>query len=158
MKILLCFFILLLLLAFAPVRADDPLTDARLLGTWKSNRDVTVEALRPHLKMPPKAQTLLFSIFGRLKLTFAGDKLSTEMPSIDKPEEEPYRSTQTYKVTAVTADTVTTRARDEKTGSETQVTFHFVSPDRFWIKIPQNDRLKEIDMSEWKEFFDRVNK
>lgn len=155
MKILLYFF--MLLLGLVSLRADEPLSDARLLGTWKSNRDLTVEAIRPHLKLPPEKQEIIFNIFGHLQMTYTKDKIEGRLAL---PDKEPWTFSSTYQILAKTEDTATLREKRVEEGVEktTEVVLHFVSPDRYWIRIPQNPTVKELDMSEWKEFFDRVNK
>jgi hypothetical protein len=90
-----------------------------------------------------------------LQMTYTKDGIAGE---IRLPDKEPWKFTAAYQVVARTMDTLTLRETRMEEGQEktSEVVLHFVTPDRYWIQIPQNPSIKEIDMSEWKEFFDRV--
>lgn len=131
---------------FARARDADP----RLIGTWRSNRALTAETIRPHLKGTPEKQDHFLSVFGLMRLTYTSDTITAFMPAWGHQSD--WTHSTTYRVTASTPDSVTIQPHDWPIGDNKPMVIHFVSPDRYWIEIA----TPKLDTTGWKEFFERV--
>ena len=124
--------------------------DPRLIGSWRSNHDLTAETIRSHLKGTAEKQDHFLSVFGIMRLTYTSDSMTAFMPAWGHQPD--WTHSTKYRVTASTPDSVTIQPHDWPIGDNKPMLIHFVSPDRYWTEIT----TPKLDTTGWKEFFDRV--
>jgi hypothetical protein len=129
-------------------RAHD--ADPRLIGTWRSNRALTAETIRPHLKGTPEKQDRFLSVFGLMRLTYTADTITAFMPALGSQPD--WTHSTKYRVTASAPDSVTIQPHDWPIGDNKPMVIHFVSPDRYWTEIA----TPKLVTTGWREFFERV--
>ena len=121
--------------------------DQRLIGTWKSNRELTMKAMPESLpsgKSPEKRKQLEM-LFGHLEHTFDGRRATFRMPEHDGLA--PSTHSVSYKVIHSDDASVVIQYRDPYERRMKKQRYTFVSPDRYWIPIAESD---------WPEYFDRM--
>jgi hypothetical protein len=123
--------------------------DARLEGTWKSNRALTmatIENLRPRSQpLTPSTRTTLSGLFGRLTVSYNRGVVVCNMPSIDgRPD---IRTSYPYRIVAADADSLVYIARESSAQKPELNHIYFDGPNRYWIYLHQTGI---------KECFDRI--
>jgi hypothetical protein len=105
-----------------------PLTDERLIGTWQSDADRTIDALRQRKPLDEKQEAGLRQLFGQLRITYSKQKYTTELNGVS--ETVPYEVLGRDKQSVVLRD-------KENTPSILDVTefaiIHFDGPDSYWL-------------------------
>ena len=115
------------------------------MGTWKSNRELTVPTIKLKVEMTPKLMNLLNNLFGRMEVTYTKTEESAFRPAFDdKPE---WRHAGAYTVVSATDTEIVIKDKNPLTGEEGTSTATFEGPDRYWIP------LKGM---QGREYFDRV--
>lgn len=54
-----------------------------LVGTWKSNRDLTMSYARSNARLEPRSDHFLDQLMGHLILRFEGARVSYKLPDLD---------------------------------------------------------------------------
>jgi hypothetical protein len=154
MRMLTPVLILTVMLFGSSLQGDDTKLNLRLLGTWKSNRDLTSETIRPTLKIPEEKLNDFLSLFGRMRIVYTKDTMTATMPA--NKSFPAWKHSTSYRVIGSTNDTIKIQAHDWPIGENKPTTIHFVSPDRYWVQIDPPYPTK-VDMTAWREYFDRVS-
>lgn len=102
---------LILFACSAPVHASSE----KLVGTWKSNREVTLGYLKTHTKLTPQQLDRLGSILGKMVIVFDAERITEKSGS--------WKFTTKYKVVEETKDTITIEAADPQTKQSTKTKF-----------------------------------
>jgi hypothetical protein len=111
-----------------PFAANASGPDERLLGTWKSNAELTVASLPGN--MPAAQRERFAAMIGSSVTTIDAQTMTTET---SVPGGKPALTKKTaYEVTASDKDTVTIVRTDPQVAAQ-PITFHFENQDRFWI-------------------------
>ena len=131
-----------------------PLPDERLLGTWQSNRAMTVETIRPSLRFASlEKQERFFAVFGELHVTFTATTVRGSWPR--RPPFTVFDFTTGYKVTASSTDSITLRYDHPPIRSPKIQVLRFVNSNCFWIDLSREIHLP-LDTTDWREYFERV--
>lgn len=138
--------VIVLLFSFgtAVARADSFGLD-RLLGSWQSNRDLSIATNEANHPVSPAARQELENRFGSLILTFKDKELEGFMPAMNgKPE---WRYSSPYAIVAATDSKLLIRHIAPATKRVDLFTITFDGPNRYWLTL---------DNSGAKECFDRL--
>ena len=128
----------------SPVFGQQKATDL-IVGTWKSNRELSVPTIKLKIGMTPERMKFLNNLFGRLEVTYTKTEESAVMPAHDdRPE---WRFAGAYSVVSATDTEIVIKSKSPLTGEEETSTATFEGPDRYWIP------LKGM---KGREYFDRV--
>ena len=128
----------------SPVFGQQKATDL-IVGTWKSNRELSVPTIKLKIGMTPERMKFLNNLFGRLEVTYTKTEESAVMPAHDdRPE---WRFAGAYTVVSATDAEIVIKSKSPLTGEEETSTATFEGPDRYWIP------LKGM---KGREYFDRV--
>jgi hypothetical protein len=102
--------------------------DERLIGTWQSDADRTVDSWRERRPMDKKAEADLRKLFGKVRLTFTNTTFTSELDGVT--------NSARYEVLARDKVSVVIRELDShpllRDMSEF-VVLHFDGPDSFWL-------------------------
>lgn len=120
-------------------------SDPRLLGTWKSNRELTLPTLQLGKDAKPETRARLAALFGKVVVTYTKTKISAVLPA-DGPKKE-WNFSAEYLVLAKTETTVVIRSPNGKSGEMEDQTITFEGPNRYWI---------DLGHQRGREYFDRV--
>lgn len=121
------------------------LTDGRIIGTWQSNRELTVRTLEFPQTIDPVSVRKIHGMFGRLTVTYDGTLMKARLPS--NGTAPPFTYDTPYVIEAQDAAGVTLRAVDSLDGKSKSTRVTFEGRDRFWIPLhPIHGR----------EYFDRI--
>ena len=128
--------------------------DERLLGTWRSNRELSVATMRRALMFrTPEQQERFFDVFGDLTLTYTPTVVGATWPRRHPSGDHNFIAS--YWVVASGPDSVSLRSEPRQKRSPKISVAHFVGPDRFWMDL--SGRLHvPVDTTGWREYFDRV--
>ena len=118
----------------------------RLIGTWKSNKELTVQTLHYKKEPPERLRKKIEGLFGKLEVTYTGNKLHAYAPDLGFKAAEWNFNTK-YKVLGSDSTSLVVLATDPLT-EELKIThIHFEGDDRYWVYIMSTG---------WKEYFDRI--
>lgn len=125
----------LLLVLSSPVFAGNE----RLIGTWKSNKEGTLDYLRIHTMMTSRQLDAAAQLLGKMSLTFDQTNLTATMGT--------WKAASQYKVISETKNSITIEIKDPGTGKTASDVLEF-SAGSLWTS---DDRFHG-----YKERFDRV--
>lgn len=120
--------------------------DSRLIGRWRSNRELSIRTFPHREKLAADKRAIFDNLFGKLTLTYTQRYVETEMPSTGS--EAPFRQRSAYRIISSDADSVTVAFEDAPIEGDTTKVIHFEGPNRYWIPV---------GISNGKEYFDRVS-
>ena len=120
-------------------------TDSRLIGTWKSNRKLTLPTFPNREQLTSDKRAFFDSIFGKLRVTYATRQMTMELPG--ESGAPPFRQSCAYRLSSFDADSVTIVHPDAVTGKQTSTVVHFDGPSRYWVAVGEKGG---------REYFDRV--
>jgi hypothetical protein len=122
-----------------------------LIGEWKSNQELTSQAIRPFITDAPlDAQNKFLSIFGKMSIRYTDDTMHTIIPPTNGfPKEEKRLRYQVKKQTGREMVIVT-----DDGSFPGPVTIQFDSRDRYWPDIKMEGQTG-LDTTGWRECFDR---
>lgn len=118
------------------------LKDNRLIGTWQSDADQTIAVIRELRPVSKEQEAALRKIFGKLRVTYAETKCTTELDGITKSH--PYQVLGRDKVSVVIRSPVT-ELPPLKLSEFTII--HFEDANTYWLYT---------QIGEVKEYFKRV--
>jgi hypothetical protein len=122
-----------LVLVFTAAGRSDPFGADRLIGSWKSNRELTISNLQLRKKVSTEAREDLEKQFGTLTLTFKGKELEGFVPaSGNKPE---WHYSSPYAIVAATDNKVMIRHIAPATKRMDTITVIFDGPNRCWVSL-----------------------
>jgi hypothetical protein len=103
-------------------------TDERLIGTWQSDADRTVAALRQQRPVDEQQEAALRRLFGKLRITYTTTTYTTELDG----------GTRSSRYEVLGRDKLSVVVREvEPNSSPLEVTefavLHFDGPDLFWV-------------------------
>jgi hypothetical protein len=113
----------------------------RLIGTWKSNKEVTLQYLKTHTKLTQQQLDRVGTVLGKMVIVFDSERLTEKSGN--------WKFTTKYIIVEETKDAVTIEAEDPGTKKLTKTKFA-LDPSGFWTpdeKIPG-----------YQERFDKVGK
>ena len=119
-----------------------------LIGSWKSNRDLTVATIRVSPPMPPEKRARFEKLFGTMVITYTGSEMTAVFPAFEKYPERVTK--EKYQIVAESEDRLLVRSKDARSGEEKTKAMNFVGKDRYWIDLDGFQNLTG------KEYFDRV--
>ena len=111
----------------------------RLIGTWKSNKEATLQYLKTHTKLTPQQLDKLGSVLGKMVIVFDSEQITEKSGN--------WKFTTKYTIVEETKDTVTIEAQDPQTKKLTRSKF-IVDPTGLWAP---DDKI-----SGYQERFDKV--
>ena len=114
--------------------------DPRLLGTWKSNRALTLGSFPRNL--PSNERPFFTDTLGKDSTTIGDRFFTAQLP----PQEHSKGTTQRvhYRVVSLDRDSVIIT----QGASPERITLHFVSPSRYWVQWTDKTKI----------YYDRVSK
>lgn len=116
--------------------------DQRLLGRWKSNKELTIASIKYHKPMTPAKRAKFESLFGKLVVTYDRTYMTAEMPATRGYSV--WRNSIPYRVIGSDKDSIAILSKDPERRIEH---IHFEGPDRYWLYLFGTG---------WKEYFDRI--
>ena len=120
-------------------------TDPRLIGSWKSNKKLTVASLRYPKPIAAAKRARFESLFGKMVVTYDRTHVTLETPPT--PGQPAWRDRSRYRVVASDQNSVALVSTNPLTGEREISHVHFDSPDRYWLYLYGTG---------WKEYFDRI--
>lgn len=125
-------FVLLLAIAFTLAAHGGPAPS--LIGSWKSNRELSVATVKLANPLPPEKRARFDNLFfGNAVITFSPTEYSVFTPALEK---YPAKTVTTgYRIVAASDRQMVIRTRDEKTQKDEDDALHFEGPNRFWMEI-----------------------
>jgi hypothetical protein len=120
-------------------------SDSRLIGTWKSNRELTLPTFPNREQLTPDKRAFFDSIFGKVRVTYSARQMTTELPG--ESGAPPFRQSYAYRVSSFDTNSVTIRHPDPITGNQTSTIIHFEGTSRYWEAVGEKGG---------REYFDRV--
>jgi hypothetical protein len=103
-------------------------TDERLSGTWQSDADRTLAALREGRPVEEKQEAALRKLFGKLRVTYTGRTCTTELDGVT--ESSRYEVLGRDKLSVVIREIETKLSPLEVTEF---AVIHFDGPDSYWL-------------------------
>lgn len=107
----------------------------RLIGTWKSNREKTLENLRQVPNLSEGQRNKLTPLFGKISTTYDGKRGITKLNG--ESFEEPYT------VISDTPQAIVIESLDAMTKKKEKVTLRFSGKDEFCVDVVQVPGLAE---------------
>lgn len=121
---------------------SNKLTDERLLGTWQSDKERTVEELQRTRRLDEKQLAALSGMFGKLKITYTEATYTTKLDGVT--ESMPYEVVGRDRHSVVVRDL---ERREPDLGLTEFSVIHFDRPDSYWVFT---------EIGGFREFFRRV--
>jgi hypothetical protein len=104
------------------------ITDRRLLGLWRSDRESTVADWHFKKRLSPKKRQAFFDMFGHLEVTYTRTRIRGALHD--------HQFTNRYEVLATDSNSVAIRYQDTGIWNEWRIQhIHFEGPDRYWISL-----------------------
>lgn len=135
---------------FFIISANSAFAAPNLIGTWKSNKELSIQSFNFDPSIKPESKELFRSLFGQLEITYTSDQAISVWPTNE--ESEGWRHVSTYRVMLSTKDKVMIKWENAGNGEELSATLTFVTPDRFWMELPRAPKFNG------REYFDRISK
>ena len=130
-------------------------SDSRLYGTWKSDREATIDYNRNHTKISDRELQALGQMFGHLIVVYqSGGRSSTTMEAhtiTRGTETESFDSLSdksAYRIVAKDDDSVVIELGEDKT----ILTIHFEGDNMYWIYLGD----KDLSGRHMREYFRRI--
>lgn len=120
-----------------------------LVGSWKSNRDLTVASVHLDHELPTDKRARFENLFGQMTATYTPTEATFFMPAIEKYPE--WTSTESYRVVAVVGKRIVIRHKNPRTKVEESSIMYFESHDRYWV-----DLTSTKGVASGREYFDRI--
>ena len=117
----------------------------RLIGKWRSNRELSVATFANVPAMDATRRAFIESMFGKLEITYEVFRYSSRLP--DDSGDAVWRN---YRVVKEESNVVWVELSGASEEEATTVRVTFEGPDRYWIVLGEKYGTKE--------FFDRVLK
>jgi hypothetical protein len=117
---------------------------SRLIGTWQSNRQLTVATLKNLSKMEPRAKARIEALFGKMQIRFEAKRFSSRLP-----DESGKAEWQNYDIVKEEDETVWIGFMDTLTNERSIRRITFKGTNRCWIEL--NEELGT------REYFDRIS-
>ena len=121
--------IVLLLLHFKQFLGHKRLYEPRLMGTWISDKERTLEHFPEHMTEPQKEK--LSSLFGKLRVTYSPTAYTTELDG--HTESSPYTVIGLDKHSVVIRDDSAPNPDLDILEMSTFSKIHFDGPDSYWV-------------------------
>ncbi len=121
--------IVLLLVHIKPLLEYKRLHEPRLIGTWISDKQRTLEQFPEHLTEAQKEK--LSSLFGKLRVTYTPTTYTTELDG--RTETFPYTVLGVDKHSVVIRDDSTPNPDLDLLERSTFYKIHFDGPDSYWV-------------------------
>ena len=118
------------------------------LGSWKSNRELTIKTIRLKREVKPELRQRLDDLFGTLIVTYTGKEVVAYTPATEKSAE--WSHTSAYTIVMSTDTKLVFRGQNARTKAIENTTITFEGPDRYWVSIDVPNVL------EGREYFDRI--
>lgn len=119
--------------------------DRRLMGRWKSNKELTIASIKYRKPMTPVKRAVFESVFGKLMLTYDRTHVTAEMPAMGR--HPVWQNRIPYRVVGSDKNSVAIMSADPLTGESTIEHIYFEGPNRYWFYLFGTG---------WKEYFDRI--
>jgi hypothetical protein len=126
--------ILLVVLVVTVVVLRRPRSDERLLGTWQSDADRTIAALRERGPVDENQEAALRKLFGKLRITYTPTAYTTELDGVT--ESNPYEVLGRDRLSVVIREVPTKPSPLELTEF---TVIHFDGPDAYWLYTKVGD-------------------
>jgi hypothetical protein len=126
--------------------ADGSLTDARLEGTWRSNAVRTVAEWREHRPLTDEQASKLGTLFGHLRVTFAGQRVTYDYSRMPRTGEDQLSTSGRYAVVARDATSVVILTPEPNSDVPVLAHLHFIEPNVYRV---------QTDLSPRREYFSR---
>lgn len=111
-------------------QATHPTPEPRLIGTWVSDPDRSIEEIRKTREIPDAAELDMRRRMFKTMITFRPDTITTDVNGeLDEP--------QPYRVVRRTDDGVVLKYWVRATMEEEEVRFTFLAPDQFRLDFPK---------------------
>lgn len=143
MKLSLLFVFMFLLLAGC-IGTRHPM-DNRLIGQWKSNKELTIPTLHFRPGANPDAIKRLQNLFGHMILTYTPSSIISTTPATNAHAEQSDEGP--YTIVARDATSVTIKCYNELEGHDDTWKITFEGLDRYWI---------DLKLIKGREYFDRI--
>ena len=127
-----------------PLPAGSP-----LIGTWRSDHDVTMAWQRKHMTMTKKKEALMDQLIGHMTLTFTRDHVKTDMPDIPVQLDgksmpmKAFHTDDPFTVVSAGPNRVSLSATNPVTGAAELSDHNFEGHDTMWIPIAVDPGSRE---------------
>ncbi|MFN8391314.1 MAG: hypothetical protein U0136_13565 [Bdellovibrionota bacterium] len=101
------------------------IVDTRLLGTWKSDKERTIETWPLPKDVTSQQQQRIYDRFGKLRITYSSDSALSEYEDLCQATH--------FRVLAKDANSVALQGRKDSECEDGIQQIHFDSPNSFWI-------------------------
>jgi hypothetical protein len=102
--------------------------DARLIGTWQSDADLTIAELRKAKPVTDQQEQAYRKLFGHMKVTYTATNFTTDWDGVpDKP--------QSYQVVSKDRDSAVVKAWSAASKKEENFRIRFVGSDTYWVDV-----------------------
>jgi hypothetical protein len=128
-----------------PLAASGQQAKQWIIGSWKSNRELTVATLKLKKDVSPELRARLEDVFGRMTVTFRERDLTAFTPA--HAEEPEWRFSCAYTVLLATDSKLVYRSQNPQTKKDESTTLSFEGADRYSVPLPE---------FQGKEYFDRI--
>jgi hypothetical protein len=118
------------------------------IGSWKSNRELTVKTIQLKKEVKPELRQRLDDLFGKMIVTYTGKEVIAFTPATEKSAE--WSFTSAYTVVIATDTKLVFRGQNAQTKAIENSTITFEGPDRYWISLDVPGILVG------REYFDRI--
>jgi len=119
-----------------------------LIGTWKSNKELTIKTIHLPATVTKDAKKRFENLFGRMTITYTKSQSIARMAAY--AEFEDWESTSSYRIVAETKNKLSIKGKEQDADEETLETLHFVNQNQYWIELPIGE-----GQLEGREYFDR---
>jgi hypothetical protein len=118
------------------------------IGSWKSNRELTIKTLQFKREIKPELRQRFDDLFGKMIVTYTGKEVIAYTPATEKSAE--WRFTSEYTVVMASDTKLVFRGQNPQTKAIENTTITFEGPDRYWTSLDVSGVL------EGREYFDRI--
>ena len=136
---------ILFLLAFCHTALCET-SELTLVGSWHSNKELSVKTIHYKKDIPENLRLKLESIFGQLTITYDGNQVTEYAPNLGENGKE-FRYNSAYKVLGHDENSLVIMLKNPGNNKDLLMHIHFDNPDRFWVYLEDTG---------WKEYFDRI--
>ena len=112
---------------------------SRLIGTWRSDRKLTLQDIQARRDIKPKARKILEGIFGKLVLMYRQKTVVSLFEGV--------KTTEHYRVLGEDSGCAVIRALNPGPLGKRYVMVHFENDDCYWISL-----------GKYREFFRRISR
>ena len=152
---------LVALLAASLSGSELPIEGCELEGTWRSDRELTLDFIEEHVRLEDRKTKFLAQLFGRLEITFESGNYTEIMPAFrleskgEWSEIERTEERSSYKLLYCTEQIAVVQSVEMVTGNPLVLTYNFSDSGVMWVYLGNIDTaFPDLHI---REYFRRVD-